>query len=107
MLAASSIDAMLKQKGLVDGSLYGRIEKAASDHLITQDMAQWAHAVRLDANDQRHADADEWISSATDAKRCIDFATALAEFLFVLPSKVHRGLQPPEQLDNMKYCDIK
>lgn len=92
MLAASAIDAMLKDKCYVDGSLYTRIEAAASDHLITQDMAIWAHEVRLEANDQRHADEDASLPSLDDAKKVIDFATALAEIMFVLPSRVQRGI---------------
>jgi hypothetical protein len=52
MLAASTVDAMLKVKGYQSGNLYQRIDKAAEDHLITADMAKWAHEVRLDANDQ-------------------------------------------------------
>ena len=39
MLAASAVDAMLKGKGLKEGSLYSRIDKAATDHLITKEMA--------------------------------------------------------------------
>ena len=35
MLAASAVDAMLKMKGLTDGNLYTRIDKAAKDHIIT------------------------------------------------------------------------
>jgi hypothetical protein len=35
MLCASAVDAMLKAKGLVEGSLYSRIDKAAADHAIT------------------------------------------------------------------------
>jgi hypothetical protein len=83
---------MLKIKGLRDGSLYARIHKAATDHLITEEMAKWAHQIRLDANDQRHADEEAPPPSEDDAKRSIDFASALAEFLFVLPSRVTRGL---------------
>jgi hypothetical protein len=56
MLAASSVDAMLKEKNNVEGGLYQRIQKSSEEHLITDEMAQWAHDVRLDANDQRHAD---------------------------------------------------
>jgi hypothetical protein len=94
MLAASAVDAMLKLKGYADGSLYTRIEKAVTDHAITADMAKWAHAVRLDANDQRHADQAAILPTQEDAKRVIDFAAALAEILFVLPSRVQRGIQP-------------
>ncbi len=93
MLAASSVDAMLKEKGYLDGSLYSRIDQAATDHLITDAMAKWAHQVRLDANDQRHADKDVNLPSEEDAKRSIQFTKALAEFLFVLPAWVEAGLK--------------
>lgn len=93
MLAASSIDAMLKEKGYTDGKLYSRINKAAKDHLITSGMAEWAHEVRLDANDERHADENAKLPDGKDAKKTVDFALALAEFLFILPSKVQRGIK--------------
>lgn len=92
MLAASSVDAMLKVKNLKDGSLYSRIDKAAADHLITADMAIWAHEVRLGANDQRHADDNATLPSEADAKRAVDFAIALAQLMFVLPARVQRGI---------------
>jgi hypothetical protein len=94
MLAASAVDAMLKLKGYTEGSLYTRIEQSVTDNLITKDMGQWAHYVRLDANDQRHADQAVGLPTAEDARRVIDFATALAEILFVLPSRVQRGIMP-------------
>ena len=84
---------MLKIKGYIDGSLYTRIEKAAADHVITEDMSKWAHDVRLDANDQRHADQAAKLPTETDASRAVDFATALAEIMFVLPTRVQRGIK--------------
>ncbi len=92
MLAASSVDAMLKERGLTQGSLYARIEQAVSQHMITTEMGHWAHAVRLDANDQRHADQASTLPTESDAQRCIDFVVALGEILFVLPSRITRGL---------------
>lgn len=91
MLAASSVDAMLKAKGLNDGSLFSRIDKAVIDNLITSEMAAWAHEVRLEANGQRHADNQISLPSTADANRVIQFAEALAQFLFVLPDRVSRG----------------
>ncbi|MFZ2640466.1 MAG: DUF4145 domain-containing protein [Verrucomicrobiia bacterium] len=91
MLCASSVDAMLKDKGLKDGSLNSRIEQAARDGFITREMAQWAHEVRLDANGERHADEKSDLPSEPDARRCIEFSKALALFMFVLPSMVERG----------------
>jgi len=96
MLSASSVDAMLKEKGYTEGSLYARINKAAEEHLITAEMAQWAHDIRLDANDQRHADANTSLPTEDDARRCVEFAIALAQFLFVLPARVQRGLADAE-----------
>jgi hypothetical protein len=93
MLAASAVDAMLKAKGLSQGGLFSRIEQAAREHLITDDMKEWAHDVRLDANDQRHSDESAALPAEADAKRVVDFALAFATFLFVLPARVQRGRQ--------------
>jgi hypothetical protein len=92
MLAASAVDAMLKEEGLTEGSLYARIDKAANEGVITQDMAVWAHEIRLDANEQRHADQESELPTTLDAERVIEFASALAQFMFVLPARVSRGL---------------
>jgi hypothetical protein len=92
MLCASAVDAMLKEKNYTDGTLNERIDKAAKDHLITDGMAQWAHQIRLDANEQRHADEDVGLPTNKDAKLTFDFAIAFAEYLFVIPSKVTRGI---------------
>lgn len=102
MLSASSVDAMLKDRGYKKGSLKSRIREAAEDHLITDDMAQWAHDVRLDANDQRHADEDASLPTPEDAGRVVDFVIALGDLLYVLPARVRRGLKeasydPPPQ----------
>lgn len=93
MVSASSIDAMLKNKGYTEGKLYTRINKAATDHLITKEMASWAHEIRLDANEQRHSDNNGELPNQDDAQKTFNFALALAEYLFVLPSKVNKGLK--------------
>lgn len=94
MLSASAVDAMLQLCGFQSGTLHNRIEEAKNAHRITPDMAQWAHEVRLDANEQRHADYAGSLPSTEDAQRILDFAVALAEILFVLPARVQRGLKP-------------
>ncbi len=97
MLAASAIDSMLKEKGYKTGKLYSRINNAVTDHLITKEMGLWAHEVRLDANDERHADDEAELPTSKEAKKTVDFALALAEFLFILPSKIERGLKDAAQ----------
>lgn len=92
MLCASSVDSMLKEKGYNKGNLYSRINSAVKDHLITDNMATWAHEVRLDANDERHADDNADLPNSEDAQKAINFTTALGEYLFVLPSRIQRGI---------------
>jgi len=96
MLAASAIDAMLKAKKLEVGNLKRRIDEAAESHLITEGMAQWAHAVRLEANEERHADKESALPTEEDARNTLDFSLALAEFLFVLPERVKAGRKAAE-----------
>jgi len=93
VVSAAAVDAMLKEKRLSQGSLKDRIDQAAASHLITDGMKQWAHQIRLDANDQRHADHTASLPTQEDARRCLEFAIALADFLYVLPAKVTRGIQ--------------
>jgi len=100
IVSARAIDEMLKEKGYTDGSLYERIESATKNHLITKEMAQWAHEIRLDANNHRHADVTIGLPTGKDAKRCVEFALALAEFLFVLPTRIQRGLTKPNETDD-------
>jgi len=103
--AASAVDSMLKAKGYTDAELqkkgykdpklFTRIKAAQNDHLITDDMAEWAHEVRLDANEQRHADENVPLPDRDDAEKTIRFARALADYLFVLPAMVTRGRATP------------
>jgi hypothetical protein len=91
VMSASAVDAMLKERTYKDGSLYSRIQKAEEDGVLTEHMAAWAHDIRLDANDERHADTAAIDATPADAARCLEFADALADLLFVLPARVKRG----------------
>jgi hypothetical protein len=97
MLCASAVDAMLKEKGFIDGSLYKRIDEAAGANIITPDMAKWAHRVRLDANEQRHADTESDLPTTLDAQQGVEFTKTLAELMFTLPGKVDKGLKETEK----------
>lgn len=97
MSCASGIDWMLKDKGYDQGVLFNRIEQAAAAGLLTDDMKEWAHVVRLEANAERHADPDYADPTTEDAKRTLDFALALAEILYVLPERANQGRQAAQQ----------
>lgn len=93
MLAASAVDAMLKAKNYSEGSLYIRIKKAADNNVITKDMERWAHQIRLEANDPRHADSETPHHDIQSAERVLTFARALGQFMFSLPAMVTRGIE--------------
>lgn len=91
MLAASAVNSMSKGKGFKEGSLHSRIELAVTNHLITPEMAAWAHEIRLAANDQRHADESKALPGSIDVVKVIEFINSLAQFLYGLPARVDRG----------------
>ena len=93
MAASSSVDSMLVEKGFDQKNLFDKIKAAQEANLITKGMKQWAHQVRLNANDERHPKGKTDFPSSDDAQSTIEFTLALAEFLFVLPYKVEEGLK--------------
>jgi hypothetical protein len=97
VMAGSAVDAMLKQLGYTDGSVYSRIETAVKEHKLTENMGAWAHEVRLGANRPRHADAEKPHLTAAEAKQSVDFAEALGSFLFVLTKRIERGTEAAKQ----------
>ncbi len=96
MLAGSAVDAMLKARGLTKGSVYERIEAAVKSGLLTVEIGEWAHAVRLEANKPRHADDDDPHMELEDAERVIEFARMLGHILFTLPKEVNEGKKKAE-----------
>ena len=92
VMAGSAVDAMLKSKGLLEGSLYNRIDKAHEQGILTKGMADWAHEVRLGSNRPRHADEGNPHVTPEEAQQSVDFAEALGNFLFVLTAKIERGI---------------
>ena len=88
MLAGAAVDAMLKEKGYIGGSVYSRTDQAVQDGVLTKEMAEWAHDVRLGSNRPRHADENDPHVSLEEATQSVEFAKMLGHFLFVLPAKV-------------------
>jgi len=97
VMAGSAVDAMLKDKGLVEGTLYQRIDKAVNDHLLTKEMGDWAHWVRLGSNRPRHADKDTPHVSQAEAMQSVEFAESLGQFLYVLSSRISKGIKDAQK----------
>lgn len=92
MLAGSAVDAMLKAKGLTEGTVYTRIDQAVEQHILTKEMGDWAHDVRLGSNRPRHADQEDPHVTTDEARQAIEFTKTLGTILFVLPNRIaNRG----------------
>jgi hypothetical protein len=96
-MSGAAVDSMLKLLGYEKGSVYARIDQAVTDHKITENMGEWAHSVRLGANRPRHADLDSPHVSPGEAAQSLEFAEALAFFLFVLTRRIERGREAAEK----------
>jgi hypothetical protein len=91
MLLGSAVDAMLKDKGLSEGSVYARIDLAKKSGILTEDMAEWAHSVRLGSNRPRHADVDDAHVTPEEASQALEYVMTLAQLLYVLPKRIAVG----------------
>ena len=93
VMAGGAVDAMLKHLGFTEGSVYSDINQAVSDHILTPAMGKWAHKVRVDANRPRHADTEDPFVSVPEAHQSVDFCRGSRHYLFVLPSRIERGIE--------------
>ncbi len=62
-----------------------RIDKLAGLHLITQDMKDWAHEIRLVGNEALH---EEEVPTKEEAEDLMLFNEMLLTYLYTLPAKV-------------------
>ena len=77
------LDTGLKAKfPEIKGNLQHRIQKAAEQHQLTPELAEWAHKIRLDGNDAAH---EEEPFSEEDARTLQTFTELVLTYLFTLP----------------------
>lgn len=66
----------------IKGTLKQRIRKAADQHELTPELADWADQIRLDGNDAVH---DEEPFTEEDARTLQTFTELVLTYLFTLP----------------------
>ena len=91
--SATAVDLMLQNKNINKASLKASIEEAKKQGLITENMADWANHIRIEANGSRHRKIGTPLATKEEAEQSLEFAFALAEFLFVLPARVTKGIE--------------
>ncbi len=83
-----ALETALKHKfPEIKGALYERIEKAAKQHKLMPDLADWAHQIRLDGINAVH---EEKPFSKEDAERLSTFTQLVMLYLFTLPGMLEQ-----------------
>ncbi len=73
--------------------LHRRIDKFADEGLLTSDMRDWAHKIRLDGNDALHEFEEPEKEAAEELKL---FTEMMLTYMFTLPAKVKASMQRSE-----------
>jgi hypothetical protein len=94
ILARKVIDLatkVLRGEAAKSEKLYQRIDALREEGVITEAMADWAHAVRLDGNGPTHSDEDV---NEVEATNLLNFTEAFLLYSFTLPAMVSRRETP-------------
>ena len=90
-----ALDTGLKHKfpELKEENLVVRIKKAAEEHKLTPDLAEWAHQIRIDGNDATHE--EEPVSQKT-AESLSTLTEMVLLYLFTLPGMLEEARKRAE-----------
>lgn len=72
-------------------NLYERIDILADRTLITPDMKEWAHAIRLEGNEAAHEEDEEFTED--QAVQMKEFTELLLIYAFTLPARMEKARQ--------------
>ncbi|MER8964459.1 DUF4145 domain-containing protein [Mesorhizobium sp. M0808] len=78
------LDVVTKKLGADQDSLYRRIDHLRTAGTITEPLADWAHALRLDGNTAVH----EGIGEENEAVEFVAFLKTLLNVAFTLPARI-------------------
>lgn len=77
------------EKGAKKDRLIDQIDELFDNDVITGDIKDWAHEIRLAGNIGAHPDKDGLNDvTAQDAKEMIDFMEEYLNYVYIMPSKV-------------------
>jgi hypothetical protein len=86
MLARKTLEITLKKKfGEFTGSLSQRIKSLNHEHLLTDDLAQWADEIRIDGNQGVHESAEP---DRENTRQLKEFLHVFLLYTFSLPALV-------------------
>jgi hypothetical protein len=88
VMARSSMQAALRDKGAVGGSLKQEITDLASKGVLPPLMEEWSHHVRELGNDSAHPKPNQPATEPRDAQDIVQFLTFMLQYLYDLPKQI-------------------
>lgn len=99
LLARSVVEAIAKDKGIVDGNLKSKIDAMREKGIITPFLAQTAHEIRFIGNDMAHGDFVEEIGKE-ESEDARGFMTTLIEQIYQQPARLSKSAERRRQRKN-------
>ncbi len=93
LLVESAVDAMLRERGYCEGSVYCRLGQASVEQVISAEMLTWARQIRLSPECAPPSHTPARLPTRDDARQAVELGLALAELLFVLPARALQGIR--------------
>lgn len=84
LMARTAIEATAKDKQITGGDLYHKIDAMADKNIITGQLAEEAHEIRLLGNDMAHGDLAEPVSEE-DASDILGFLDSVMDYVYQQP----------------------
>lgn len=81
-------------KGGVGKTLYNQIDNLASKRIITDDIKDWAHEIRILGRDGAHADVTTDVGEE-EAKFAVEFTKELLNYVYILKARLQRRKTKP------------
>ena len=91
VMCRRALQGSVIEKGAKEDKLVDQIDELYGQQIITKDIKDWAHEIRLTGNIGAHPDKDG-LEDVTeeDAKELIDFMEEYLNYVYIMPSKVER-----------------
>ena len=99
LLARSVVEAIAKDKGIVDGNLKSKIDAMREQGIIVPSLAETAHEIRFIGNDMAHGDFVEEIGKE-ESKDALGFMTTLIEQIYQQPARLSKSAERRRQRKN-------
>jgi hypothetical protein len=99
LLARSVVEAIAKDKGIVDGNLKSKIDAMREQGIIVPSLAETAHEIRFIGNDMAHGDFVEEIGKE-ESEDVLGFMTTLIEQIYQQPARLSKSAERRRQRKN-------